>query len=104
MPPILWSFISLGTHRQGGVCAKTACSCDLSVCAAWYLTGMFIKRCSCPQPAPAAPNAVEKKKLWDTAAPGLRTTADKKAAWKGMVMHTSAGPVTAASLVDARIA
>lgn len=56
------------------------------------------------QPAPAVPNAVEKKKLWEVVAPGLRTGSDKVAAWKGMTMMTSAGPVTAGSLADARIA
>ncbi|KAF5829872.1 hypothetical protein DUNSADRAFT_15409 [Dunaliella salina] len=55
------------------------------------------------QPA-AVPNAVEKKKLWEIAAPGMRTDAQGVAGWKGKAMQTSAGPVTAPSLADARIA
>jgi len=56
------------------------------------------------QPEPAVPNAVEKKKLWEVAAPGMRTSAERVAAWRGMAMMTSAGPVTVGSLADARIA
>eukprot|EP00983_Pelagomonas_calceolata_P121635 1160817-Pelagomonas_calceolata.AAC.1 len=52
----------------------------------------------------AVPNAVEKKKLWEIAAPGMRTDAQGVAGWKGKAMQTSAGPVTAPSLADARIA
>jgi len=56
------------------------------------------------QPAPAVPNAVEKKKLWEVVAPGLRTLPDKVASWRGAHMMTSAGPVTSETLGESRIA
>ncbi len=57
------------------------------------------------QPAPAVPNAVEKKKHWDAVQPLLRTDGDCVAALAGRgTMNTSAGPVRAATLPHARIA
>eukprot|EP00798_Chlamydomonas_sp_ICE-L_P014718 gene14718-20758_t len=44
------------------------------------------------QPAPSAPNATEKKKLWDKVAPGLRTDGKCVANYGGLEMMTSAGP------------
>lgn len=56
------------------------------------------------QPAAAAPNAVEKKKLWDAVQPLLRTDAARVASCGGLQLNTSAGPLTAATLTGARIA
>jgi hypothetical protein len=46
---------------------------------------------------------VQKKKLWEAVQPDLKTGDDRTAAFKGQVMHTSAGPVTAKSLAKANI-
>jgi hypothetical protein len=56
------------------------------------------------QAAPAEPNRVQKKKLWEAVMPDLKTGADKVAGYKGQPMMTSAGAVTAASLTGANIA
>mmetsp|Transcript_21037 Transcript_21037/g.43969 ORF Transcript_21037/g.43969 Transcript_21037/m.43969 type:complete len:238 (-) Transcript_21037:43-756(-) len=45
-----------------------------------------------PPPEPLAPNQVEKKKLWQKAAEGMKTTDDCIAAWNGHAFMTSAGP------------
>lgn len=55
------------------------------------------------QPAPAEANRVQKKKLWEAVQPDLKTSADKVAGYKGSVMMTSAGPVTAKTLAAANI-
>jgi hypothetical protein len=46
---------------------------------------------------------VEKKKLWDQVQPLLRTNAERVAGFDGQPMLTTAGPVTVASLGEARI-
>lgn len=58
------------------------------------------------QPAPAVPNTVAKKKLWEAAQPGLRTSAERVAGFGALTMMTSAGPVRVAgeALAGARIA
>lgn len=56
------------------------------------------------QPAPAAANAVEKKKLWDAVQPGLNTSAELVATWKGQPLNVPAGPLKSATLVGARVA
>ncbi|KAF6259806.1 hypothetical protein COO60DRAFT_1294666 [Scenedesmus sp. NREL 46B-D3] len=56
------------------------------------------------QSAPAEPNRVQKKKLWEAVQPDLKTAHDCTAGYKGQTMHTSAGPVTAKSLAGANIA
>ncbi|KAJ9518835.1 hypothetical protein QJQ45_026116 [Haematococcus lacustris] len=56
------------------------------------------------QPAPAAPNAVEKKKLWEQVVPGLRTDSRGVATWHGLPLQTSLGPATAVPLPSCRIA
>mmetsp|Transcript_40230 Transcript_40230/g.89310 ORF Transcript_40230/g.89310 Transcript_40230/m.89310 type:complete len:347 (+) Transcript_40230:29-1069(+) len=56
------------------------------------------------QAAPATPNVVDKKKLWEAVQPSLGTAADCTATWKGKLMNTPAGPIKSATLVDARIA
>ncbi|GBF97673.1 aminoacyl tRNA synthase complex-interacting multifunctional [Raphidocelis subcapitata] len=55
------------------------------------------------QPAPAEPNAVQKKKHWEAAQPALATDAGRVVTFRGRPMRTSAGPVTAATLARARI-
>lgn len=55
------------------------------------------------QPAPAEPNRVQKKKLWEVVQPDLKTDADRVAGFKGLQMLTSAGPVTASTLAGANI-
>lgn len=55
-------------------------------------------------PDPAGPNAVEKKKHWDTVSAGLRSSGECVATWKGQVLNTSAGPLTSGSLAGARLA
>lgn len=55
------------------------------------------------QSAPAEANRVQKKKLWEAVQPDLKTGEDCTAAYKGAVMHTSAGPVTAKTLAKANI-
>eukprot|EP00199_Chlamydomonas_sp_CCMP681_P001668 CAMPEP_0119117088 /NCGR_PEP_ID=MMETSP1180-20130426/52642_1 /TAXON_ID=3052 ORGANISM="Chlamydomonas cf sp, Strain CCMP681" /NCGR_SAMPLE_ID=MMETSP1180 /ASSEMBLY_ACC=CAM_ASM_000741 /LENGTH=362 /DNA_ID=CAMNT_0007106305 /DNA_START=1163 /DNA_END=2251 /DNA_ORIENTATION=- len=49
------------------------------------------------QPTPSPPNAVEKKKMWEAAAGGLRTDAAGGAAWHGSPMMCSVGQVQAGS-------
>ncbi|GFR48237.1 hypothetical protein Agub_g10099 [Astrephomene gubernaculifera] len=56
------------------------------------------------QPAPAEPNRVQKKKLWEAVQPLLRTDEQATACFRDAVMLTSAGPVRAASLTQANIA
>lgn len=56
------------------------------------------------QAAPAAPNALAKKKVWEDIAPGMRTNAAAVATYKGLPMQSSAGAVVAVTLPDARIA
>lgn len=61
--------------------------------------------CPCAaKPAPAAANAVEKKKLWDAVQPGLNTSAELVATWKGQPLNVPAGPLKSATLVGARVA
>jgi hypothetical protein len=55
------------------------------------------------QPAAAEANRVQKKKLWEAVQPDLKTAADRTASYKGAVMMTTAGPVTAKSLAAANI-
>jgi hypothetical protein len=55
------------------------------------------------QAAPAEPNRVQKKKLWEAVQPDLKTSTDKVAGYKGQAMMTSAGPVTAPTLAAANI-
>jgi len=55
------------------------------------------------QAAPAEPNRVDKKKLWEGVQPLLKTTADKVAVFKDLPMLTSAGPVTSETLIGANI-
>jgi aminoacyl tRNA synthase complex-interacting multifunctional protein 1 len=46
---------------------------------------------------------VQKKKLWEEVQPDLKTDGSKMAGYKGAIMSTSAGPITAASLAAANI-
>jgi hypothetical protein len=55
------------------------------------------------QPKPAEPNAVQKKKHWETAQPALGTDGACVVTFRGAPMTTSAGPITAATLAGARI-
>ncbi|KAI8473037.1 MAG: tRNA-binding protein [Monoraphidium minutum] len=55
------------------------------------------------QPKPAEPNAVQKKKHWETAQPGFNTDGSCVVTFRGQPMTTSAGPVKAATLAGARI-
>lgn len=55
-------------------------------------------------PAPASPNQVAKKKVWEGVQPDLKTTADRVATWKGAAMVARSGEkVTCASLGDGNI-
>jgi tRNA-binding EMAP/Myf-like protein len=56
------------------------------------------------QPPPASAQRVGKKKIWEGAAPDLRTSAEGVAQWKTLAMNTSAGPITAVTLKGAAIA
>lgn len=56
------------------------------------------------QGAAATPNVMEKKKYWDAMQPMLKTDPARVAGLGGLSMNTGAGPVTSASLADARIA
>lgn len=47
-----------------------------------------------PTPQPFSPAQVDKRKVWQAAAGGMKTTEDCKAAWNGHVFMTSAGPCT----------
>ncbi len=60
--------------------------------------------CVCLQGAPAEPNRVQKKKIWEGVQPLLKTDTSAVAGFKGRTMLTSAGPVKAASLTNANIA
>ncbi len=55
------------------------------------------------QSKPAEPNALQKKKHWETAQPGFNTNSGRVVTFKGREMTTTAGPVTAATLAGARI-
>jgi methionine--tRNA ligase beta chain len=55
------------------------------------------------QPEPEGPNKVQKKKIWESVQPDLKTNGSKQATYRGHLMMTSAGPVVAASLTDASI-
>jgi hypothetical protein len=55
------------------------------------------------QAKPMEPNPLQKKKVWEGVQPLLRTDAALAANFKGAVMQTAEGPVTAASLAGARI-
>ena len=46
---------------------------------------------------------VQKKKIWEAVQPDLRTNEDKQVIYKGTVMTTGAGPVTAQTLANASI-
>lgn len=46
---------------------------------------------------------VQKKKIWESVQPDLQTNADRQVVYKGTVMTTGAGPVTAHSLANAKI-
>lgn len=56
------------------------------------------------QAAPLTPNQVEKKKCWEAVQPLLLTDSECIANCSGLSLLTSAGPVKAPTLVDARIA
>jgi tRNA-binding EMAP/Myf-like protein len=50
-------------------------------------------------PAPATPNQVAKKKIWEAVQPDLATTSDRVATWKGAAMvGPGGGLVTCATL------
>jgi aminoacyl tRNA synthase complex-interacting multifunctional protein 1 len=53
-----------------------------------------------PPPQPYSPAQVDKKKVWLAAVEGLKTTADKKAAWNGHVFMTLAGPCTVKTIAE----
>lgn len=55
------------------------------------------------QAKPMEPNPLQKKKVWESVQPLLRTDDGKAANFKGATMQTVEGPVTAASLAAARI-
>ena len=57
----------------------------------------------CVQAAPAEPNRVPKKKMWEALAPELTVGEDGVAVWRGRSMSTSAGVVTAAGLRNANV-
>ncbi|KAK2080258.1 hypothetical protein QBZ16_000111 [Prototheca wickerhamii] len=52
---------------------------------------------------PATPNQVQKKKIWEAVQPLLRVNAQGVATVAGEAMVTSAGPLTAPTLIDAAI-
>ena len=54
--------------------------------------------------APATPNVVEKKKLWEAVQPGLLTGLDRAVTWRGMRLTVSKGELTSDTLVGARVA
>ncbi|PNH08706.1 Tyrosine--tRNA ligase, cytoplasmic [Tetrabaena socialis] len=56
------------------------------------------------QAAPAEPNRVQKKKLWEAVMPLLKTDSEAVARFGEATMFTSAGPVRVASLGNASIA
>jgi len=51
-----------------------------------------------PPPVPVSAAQVEKKKVFQACLEGMQTTKDCKAAWKGHVFMTSAGPCTTKSI------
>lgn len=55
------------------------------------------------QAKPMEPNPLAKKKVWEGVQPLLRTNGDRAANFKGAIMQTVEGPVTASSLAAARI-
>eukprot|EP00879_Flechtneria_rotunda_P029046 GHRR01031305.1.p1 GENE.GHRR01031305.1~~GHRR01031305.1.p1 ORF type:complete len:238 (+),score=94.32 GHRR01031305.1:582-1295(+) len=55
------------------------------------------------QTKPMEPNPLQKKKVWEEVQPLLRTDGSRLANFKGAVMQTAEGPVTASSLTMARI-
>ncbi|DBA72976.1 TPA: hypothetical protein ACH3X2_009922 [Trebouxia sp. C0005] len=55
------------------------------------------------QPEPETPNKVQKKKIWEAVQPHLKTNEQKQVVYKGTVMTTGAGPVTAPTLANANI-
>ena len=55
------------------------------------------------QSEPHTENQMKKKKTWEKVAPDLKTTADCVAAYKGLEMVPSAGPVKCKSLANALI-
>jgi hypothetical protein len=55
------------------------------------------------QPAPAEPNRVQKKKLWEAVQPDLKTSEDRVANYKGFPMTTAAGPISCKTLTSASI-
>lgn len=55
------------------------------------------------QAAPAEPNRVDKKKIWESLHPFLKTDDAKVAGFKGLAMMTSKGQVTADGLAGASI-
>lgn len=57
-----------------------------------------------PLPAPAAANAVEKKKLWELVQPYLKTGTDKRVEVRGKALRAVDGPVVTATLVGAGVA
>ena len=52
---------------------------------------------------PAEPSRVDKKKLFEAVAPGLKVDAEGRATWEGVVFGTSAGPCTVATLREGGI-
>lgn len=55
------------------------------------------------QPAAAPPNQIQKKKIWESVQPHLKTNAACIAMLDGLYMNTSAGPVVSKSLKNANI-
>lgn len=53
-----------------------------------------------PPPQPAPPSQVEKKKIFAACAEGMKTTADRVAAWNGHAFMTTAGPCLTKSIAD----
>ena len=53
--------------------------------------------------APATPNQLEKKKVWDRVQAELATDAECVATWAGHRFMTSAGPCTAATIADGTV-
>lgn len=46
---------------------------------------------------------VQKKKIWESVQPDLKTNEDRQVVYKGTLMVTGSGPVTADSLANASI-
>ncbi|KAK9840019.1 hypothetical protein WJX74_002190 [Apatococcus lobatus] len=64
---------------------------------------VFFEADAASQAAPESPNKVQKKKIWEAVQPDLKTDADRQAGYKSMIMQTSAGSITSASLASAGI-